>query len=247
MAALPVRTDHVVGARKPTANDCAAGGHGARRPLWHQAPLLAAAPFNSYSLNRLETMMKPLVVPFVTRVGACLCVVAACAAGPAMAEAVSLSGDTTGMPTFQRPVEDLGALSLIGTAAHFTAYAFTATVSGDYRFTTSGAFDTFVVLYGDPFQPAAALANALVANDDLSSAGFDVSGFSVGLMAGRQYTYVVTGFDNDEFGAYTTTIAPPAVTSMPEPASWALVAIGLLATACKRRARPPVAPCGAVA
>lgn len=157
-----------------------------------------------------------------------------------MAATVSFTGDTTGAPTFQRPVEDLSALSAIGTAAHYTSYAFTALTSGTHTFTTCGAFDTFVVLYDVPFAPTMALLNALIANDDLTSAAFNVSGFSVGLQAGRQYTYVVTGFDNSEFGAYTTTIDSPDVTAVPEPSTWALVAVGLLVA--MRRARATTHP-----
>ena len=53
--------------------------------------------------------------------------------GPIMsarAQTFTLSGDTTGAPTFQRPVEDLSALSMIGTAAHYALYSFNAAVSG---------------------------------------------------------------------------------------------------------------------
>ncbi len=145
------------------------------------------------------------------------------------AATVFLSGDTTGALIFQRPVEDLSALSAIGTAAHYISFSFTALTSGAYTFTTSGVFDTFVLLYGAPFDPATPLLYALIANDDLSGAAFNVSGLSFGLQAGRPYTYVVTGFDNSEFGAYTTTIESPSVAVIPEPASWALLAVGLLA------------------
>lgn len=76
----------------------------------------------------------------------------------------------------------------------------------------------------------------MIANDDLTSAAFNVSGFSVGLQAGRQYNYVVTGFDNSEFGACTTTIDSPDVFAVPEPATWALVAVGLLVAVRRPRA-----------
>lgn len=179
------------------------------------------------------------LLSFRSHAGFCAAVLAVCTAGPILAATVSLNGDTTGAPTFQRPVEDLSALSAIGTAAHFTSYAFTALASGDHTFTTSGAFDTFVLLYDAPFVPTMALLNALVANDDLTTAAFNVSGFTVGLQAGRQYTYVVTGFDNSEFGAYTTTIDSPALTAVPEPATWALVAAGLMVALRRRRVAAP--------
>ena len=188
--------------------------------------------------------MKPLLLSIAPPARVCLALPLACVAAPAMATTVSFNGDTTGAPTFQRPVEDLSALSAIGTAAHYTRYAFTALASGTHTFTTSGAFDTFVLLYDAPFAPTMALLNALIANDDLTSAAFNVSGFSVGLRAGRQYTYVVTGFDNSEFGAHTTTIDSPDVTAVPEPATWALVAVGLLVAMRRPRATTQTAQHG---
>lgn len=181
---------------------------------------------------------------FQARSGVCAAVPAVLAAGPAVAGTVILNGDTTGTPSFQRPVEDLSALSAIGTAVHHTSHAFTALVSGNHSFATVGAFDTFVLLYDAPFTPTMALLNALIANDDLTSSAFNVSGFTVGLQAGRQYIYVVTGFDNSEFGAYTTTINSPDLTAVPEPATWALVAVALLVGMCRRRATAPTAQHG---
>ena len=92
------------------------------------------------------------------------------AVGPAMATVTSMTGNTTGAPTFQRPVEDLSGLSAIGTSVHYTGFSFTALASGVHTFVTRGDFDTFVLLYEAPFAPATPLLRALVANDELSSA-----------------------------------------------------------------------------
>ncbi|MCY7315492.1 MAG: hypothetical protein LH480_07695 [Rubrivivax sp.] len=113
--------------------------------------------------------------------------VSLCVLQPAQAPTVTVNDDTTGAPTFQRPLEDLSALSSIGTAAHYTAYAFAAVASGVYSFATSGSFDTFVLLYDTAFMPTAALLDALIASDDLG-ASFSTSGFAFGLLAGRRYT-----------------------------------------------------------
>lgn len=160
-------------------------------------------------------------------VGLAFAICAAGRAAPAAAAPVLVTGDTTGAPTFQRPVEDLSALSTIGTAAHYAVYAFTAATSGVYGFMTAGAFDTFALLCDSPFVPTAALSHALIANDDLAAMPFNVSGFDFALIAGHSYAYVVTGFDNDEFGAFTTTITAPVVAGVPEPQTWALMALGL--------------------
>ena len=48
----------------------------------------------------------------------------------ARAQTITLLSDTTGAPTFQRPVEDLSAVSMIDTAAHYALYSFNAAVSG---------------------------------------------------------------------------------------------------------------------
>ena len=105
------------------------------------------------------------------------------------AQTITRSGDATGAPTFQRPVEDLSTLSMIGTAAHCALYSFSVAVSGLQTFTTTGDFDTFALLYETPFVPAAALSHALIATDDLAAMRFNFSGFQFALVAGQSYSY----------------------------------------------------------
>ena len=116
-------------------------------------------------------------------------------------------------------------MSVIGTAAHYDAFSFVVASTDAYRFTTPGVFDTFVVLYGGLFRPLAPLSQALVANDDASSAAFNVSEFDWNFTAGRSCTYVVTGSDNDEYGSFKTTIQSLAV-PVPEPGIWPLLLVG---------------------
>ena len=158
-------------------------------------------------------------------------------ATPVHAVDISYSGDTTGAATFRRPVENLSALSDIGTAVHYDAYTFTAALDGVYSFTTTGVFDTFVLLYAAPFTPAAGLTGLLAANDDLNADAFNESGLSAALLAGQSYVYVITGFDNKEFGTFDSTIKGPDITAIPEPGTWVLLALGLGAIAFRRARR----------
>jgi hypothetical protein len=157
-----------------------------------------------------------------------------------LAHAVSfqvMAGDTTGAPTFNRALEDFSGLSAVGTANPYTTYTFTVSVSGDYIFNTTAAFDSFVFLYQGSFNPADATSNGVIANDDLIYGNsFYASGFEVALTAGTTYIYVVTGFDLTDAGAYSTTIAGPTMTTaVPEVQTYLLMALGLAGLAVVRR------------
>jgi hypothetical protein len=157
-------------------------------------------------------------------------------AQPSAAAVQTFTGDTTGAPTFNRPLQDLSGLSAVGVAVRYGSLSFSASVSGDYTFLTTGAFDTFLVLYQGSFNPAQSLTNALVANDDLLAPPFTTSGFVGTLTAGSTYVLVVTGFDSPDFGFHSTTIGGPGVVSVvPEPAAYGLLAMGLIAVALRRQ------------
>ena len=159
---------------------------------------------------------------------------------PSVAQAASfqvVTGDTTGAPTFNRALSDFSALSGVGVANPYTTYTFTVSVSGDYIFNTTAAFDSFVFLYQNSFDPADATANGVIANDDLLFGNsFYASGFEATLTAGTTYIYVVTGFDVTDAGAYSTTIAGPALTTpVPEVQTYLMMALGLAGLATLRR------------
>ncbi|MBB4844269.1 hypothetical protein HNP55_002805 [Paucibacter oligotrophus] len=158
--------------------------------------------------------------------------------GHVQAATYTMTGDTTGAPTFNRPVQGLGSLSGVGTAVHYQTFSFSVDTSGSYSFTSlaSPTWDNFLILYHTSFNPAAALSNAVIANDDSPSVGS--SAFTTNLSSGTQYILVTTGFGNNHFGAYTDTITGPGnVVAVPEPESYALMGagLGLLAWVSRRR------------
>jgi len=165
-------------------------------------------------------------------------IAAACAlAAPAQAAIFTFTGNNTGGPTFNRPLEDLSGLSAVGDAVHYSTFVFRVSITGTYTVLTTGEFDTFLTLYQNSFAPASPLVNAVIANDDLISPPFTTSGFAVDLNAGTNYFLVTSGFGNADVGAFSTTIGGPGLVNVvPEPAAWGMLALGLGALALRRRA-----------
>ncbi|GGY43410.1 PEP-CTERM sorting domain-containing protein [Pseudoduganella albidiflava] len=153
----------------------------------------------------------------------------------ARADIVTVTGDTTGSPAFDRPLADFSALSTNGTGSHYDIIEFTVAETEEYAIYGTGNFDTFLFLY-QAFDPATPLTGGLRADDDLTTT-FS-SGFATDLNAGQEYILVMAGFDSADFGAYSITISGPgAISLVPEPASWLMLGIGVLGLALCRRAR----------
>lgn len=166
-------------------------------------------------------------------------------AAPAAAQ--TFTGTTTlNDPVYNRPLAGTPptGLSGVGTAVHYNLLPFTVTTSGSYSFLLTGLtpvnWDTFLGLHAGSFSPTSPLSTAVVYNDDFP--GIGRSGFTASLLTGTSYFGVITGFDNDDVGAWSLVITGPgrAVTgagAVPEPSSWALMIIGFGAVGGAMRRR----------
>jgi len=164
---------------------------------------------------------------FMTKITTAAAVAAfAVAATPASAAVVyTVIGDTTGGPTFNRPLTQT-SLSSVGTAVAYNTFLFSPAVGGSYTFlltTSTLGYDPFLALYAGAFNPASPLTNLVTFNDDLNGS-LTQSGFTFTLNPAINYTAVITGYDNADFGQYTLTIANAA--AVPEPATWGLMVLG---------------------
>ena len=165
----------------------------------------------------------------------------------ASAGAQVFAGDTTGEPTFNRPVSPTG-LSGVGTAVPYEVFNVEVDTTGDYVVTMTqidADFDTYLLVYSD-FDPNSPLDNLLAGDDDLvfgvSSQVGTGSGYGPGddpltLVVGQDYDVVATGFNNLDFGAYSLTFTGPGVVSIvPEPAALSVAGLAGLALVRRRRA-----------
>ncbi|AVR95888.1 PEP-CTERM sorting domain-containing protein [Pseudoduganella armeniaca] len=151
----------------------------------------------------------------------------------AQADIVTYTSDTTGGPTFNRPLEDLSDLSIVGTDVAYRTIGFHVNADGEYTFLLTSAYDGIMFLYQNSFNPADPLTNGLGGSDDLF--GQTTSGFYGPLDAGN-YVLVVSAYNNGDAGKFSVTIGGPGViTAVPEPATYMMLAMGLLAVGYAQR------------
>lgn len=179
---------------------------------------------------------------FLSKLRAVLATVAIAVALPA--SAAFYLDDTTGGPTFNRALEGFVGLSGVGTDVTYDVFSFSVDTDGLYTVRSFAAglragtpWDQFLFLYADAFDPTMPLMNGIASDDDFNEIGR--SGFDVALTVGTAYYLVTAGFDNDDSGGFLNVIRGPGeiLPAIPEPGTYAMLAMGLFAVAFAARRR----------
>ena len=151
------------------------------------------------------------------------------------AHAIIINGDTTGEPTWNRPIQGGPTLSGVGTAVPYEVTAFSVDTSGSYLLeiiTATSSWDTYLHLYTS-FDPLDQLTGLIDGNDD-GGIGF-LSSLTSSLTSGTNYYAVVSGFSNSSFGSYSLEITGPGNVSVPTPTTLALMFLGVIGLGYSRR------------
>jgi hypothetical protein len=120
-----------------------------------------------------------------------------------------LIGDTTGGPTWDRPLADGSGMSGVGVGVTYHVYGpFTVDTAGTYTIhSTQSGWDGLIFVYQNNFDPNNALVNYLTGNDDFGGIGF--SQVTPTLAVGTEYFLITTGFDPTDFGPFENVITGP--------------------------------------
>jgi hypothetical protein len=154
----------------------------------------------------------------------------------ANADILQYSGDTTGGPTWNRPVEGVPptALSTIGDNVPYNVRRFEVGTSGEYSFEviSASSFDPYLFLYQGGFNPAKPLdSNTVLAGNDDQYVGNSLPKITQSLNAGTAYYLVTTGYQNSHYGSFTNEISGVGsitLAPVPEPEEWAMMMVGAM-------------------
>lgn len=161
----------------------------------------------------------------------------------ATAAIVTVTGDTTGGPTFVRP-GDVGEDPypwLTGMA--YGAFDIVTGVgpnefNWENSLMTSCDFRCVAFLYSGPFDPERSRNNLMSFDTD----GYNFSTMQTFLEPGKHYTYVVTGYFDEDAGAFSITAGGQgaiSISAVPEPSAGLMLMGGLagIGGLVRRRAR----------
>ena len=141
----------------------------------------------------------------------------------------TVTGDTTFGQQFLRPGDFTGETPSYITGVKYRAFDVTASES-DWQatFITSCDFNCASFFYNGAFDPANPHQNLIEAD---AHDGYNMTGLMRDLEPGRRYTYVVAGYYDYDWGAFSTTTGGNGVVTMtpvPEPSAAAMLLGGLL-------------------
>jgi hypothetical protein len=159
-------------------------------------------------------------------------------AGNASAAFFSHVGTTEGHATWDVDA----AFNAPGTVVPYDSFDFHVDEGGTYKFLATARFDTMIILYAGGFDASAPTDHLIKFNDDILTP--NTSGFVAELTAGVQYTFVLTGFNDSEYGAYTFSaggpgnIIPGPVLAVPEPSAWLMLGLGMAGLGFAARRHP---------
>jgi len=117
--------------------------------------------------------------------------------------------DSTSSEIWDRPFADGTCCSGLGPVSYDVYGPFTVDVTGLYTIDSDqdgGAWDGFIFLYENCFDPLDPTTNFVAADDDGPGGVGTSQILDVNLTAGTEYYFITTGFAAGDFGAFTTTI-----------------------------------------
>lgn len=124
--------------------------------------------------------------------------------GAAAAQSFTYSGDTSGNPTWNRP-SGLSSLSGVGNNVPYQSFIATIFDPANFRAeaVSAGFPDIYMVMYFGAFDPLSPLTNIVAFDDDDGPGLLSRITAADGPFVVGEYTVVMTGFSNDDFGTYT--------------------------------------------